>query len=227
MSVTTSPPPVVVKEKRGPGCLGCGCGILLIILLLAAVLVGAMLWEVKKTGAAVTSTTPGQVPTYDGGDAMFQEADQKFDDFTSALGNGQPASLVLNANEINTLLAHDPDIAEYGAHLFVALPDDNSIDLKAALSGSVVPFGLLKGRYSNLEVDFTPAFDPSTKSVVITLHQLKSDKETMPASDLTALQTELNTLLGIELEQSPGSKNFLDHAKSITVQNGQIDIETQ
>jgi hypothetical protein len=226
MSVSTPPPVVVVKEKRGPGCVGCGCGVLVVLFVLVAVLLAALLYELKQKSTSVTSTTPAQIPTFDGGDAMYQEANQKLNDFTSAEQNGQPGSLQLTADEINTLIAHNPAIASYGAHAFVTLPD-NSVDLKASLSGDAVPFGLLKGRYGNFEANFTPAFDPETKTLSFTVHQLKSDGQAMTADELSALQTEIDSILQIELQQSAAGKNFLDHAKSITIQNGQLDIETQ
>lgn len=226
MSVSTPPPVVVVKEKRGPGCLGCGCGILIIVLLLLAVLFGAMIYELKQKGTAITTTTPAQIPTFDGGDAMYQAANQKLDAFTTAEQNGQPCSLQLSADEINTLIAHSPIVATYGSHAFVTL-GDNSVNLKASLNGSAIPFGLLKGRYENIEADFTPAFDPSTKTLSFTIHRLKSDDQEMSPTDLASLQSELDAILPAEMQQSPGGKNFLDHAKSVSVQNGQLDIEMQ
>jgi hypothetical protein len=226
MSVSTPPPVVVVKEKRGPGCLGCGCGILIVLLLLVAVLLGAMLYEIKQKGTAVTTSTPATIPTFDGGDAMYQTANQKLNDFTNALQNGQPGSLQLSADEINTLIAHNPAVASYGAHAFVTLPD-NAVDLKASVSGDAIPLGLLKGRYGNFEANFTPAFDPESKALSFTVHQLKSGDQVMSPDELASLQTEIDSLLQIELQQSPSGKNFLDHAKSITIQNGQLDIETQ
>jgi len=226
MSVSTPPPQVVVKEKRGPGCLGCGCGILIIVLLLIAVLLGALLYEIKQKGAAITTTTPAQIPTFDGGDAMYQQANQKLTDFTTALQNGTPGNLQLSADEINTLIAHSPAVTSYGAHAFVTL-QDTSVNLKASLSGNAVPFGLLQGRYENIEAEFTPTFDPDTKTLSFTLHRLKSDNQEMPADNLATLQSEIDSILQVELQQTPGGKNFIDHAKSITVQNGQLDIETQ
>jgi hypothetical protein len=225
MSVTTPPPVVVVKEKRGPGCLGCGCGVLIIILIIIVVLLGALLWQVKQKGTAITTPTPPQLPSYDGGDAMFQQANQKLNDFSTALQNGQPSSLKLSGDEINTLIAHNPMVTSYGAHAFVTL-EDGAIDLKASFSGDVVPLGLLKGRYGSIEADFTPAFDPSTKTLSFTLHKLKTDNDEMAQDSLATLQTELDSIVQIEMQQA-GSKDFLDHAKSITVQNGVLDIESQ
>ena len=226
MSVSTPPPVVVVKEKRGPGCLGCGCGILIIVLLLVAVLLGALLYEVKRKGTAITTTAPAQIPSFDGGDVMYQAANQKMNDFTTAVQNGTPGSLQLSADEINTLIAHSPAVTSYGAHGFVTL-QDNSVNLKATLSGNAVPFGLLQGRYENIDIDFTPAFDPDAKTLSFTLHHLKSDNQEMTPDNLAQLQSELDSILQVELQQTPGGKNFIDHAKSITVKNGQLDIETQ
>lgn len=226
MSVSTPPPVVVVKEKRGPGCLGCGCGILVILFILVAVLLGCLLYEIKQKGTAITTTSPAEIPSFDGGDAIFQAANQKLTHFTTAVQNGQPGSLQLSADEINTLIAHSPIAASYGSHAFVAL-QDNSVDLKASLSGNAVPLGLLKGRYENVEVEFTPVFDPGTKTLSFTLHRLSSDGQETSPDNLAAIQSELDSFLQIELQQSPAGKNFIDHAKSITIRNGQLDIETQ
>jgi hypothetical protein len=196
------------------------------LFLLVAVLLGGLLYEVKQKGTAITATTPAQIPTFDGGDAMNQEANKKLNDLTSAVQSGTPGSLHLSADEINTLIAHSPAVASYGAHAFVTL-QDNSVNLKASLSGSAVPFGLLQGRYENIEVEFTPAFDPETKALSFTIHRLKSDNQEMAPDTLATLQSELDSILQIELQQTPGGKNFMDHAKSITVRNGQLDIETQ
>jgi hypothetical protein len=226
MSVSTPPPVVVVKEKRGPGCLGCGCGILVLLFVLVAVLLAGLLYEIKQKGTAVTSATAAQIPSFDGGDTMYQAANQKLNDFTDAVQNGQPGHLQLSADEINTLIAHNPAFASYGAHAFVTL-QDNNVNLKASLSGSAIPFGLLNGRYGNFEADFTPAYDADNKTLSFTIHQLKSGDQAMTPDQLASLQSEIDALLQIELEQSAAGKNFLDHAKSITIQNGQLDIETQ
>ena len=111
MLTNPPPPPVVVRPRKGLGCWLGGCVGLLIALLVIVGLVAAIGYFSYDKVLHLTSATPTTVPNPDGGDEVYQAAVQKLNAFSQALQQNQPATLQLNASEINTLIARDPQIS--------------------------------------------------------------------------------------------------------------------
>ena len=224
MSVTT-PPPVVVTKKKGMGCFGCGCLAVVVALLLLVALIAIGAYYTYNRLDALTSTTPESVPSFDGGDDVYQRTMQKVNTFSQALAQNQPGSLELTADEINTLLAHEPELAANQAHVFVSMSGDR-MKVQASLPTTLLPGGWFKGRFINGVVEFSPSFDPDTKSLNLALHHLHTSSIDIPESTLASIQDAVNQLMNTQLQSSSSTKLLLDHAKTIEVRDGNLEIET-
>jgi hypothetical protein len=225
MSISTAPPPAPPK-KRGLGCFGCGCLILALLVILFLSLVGGSCYFGYQKVVGITSTTPSAIPSFDGGDDVYNAAQQKVSAFGHDVVNHQATTIELSADEINTLIARNPDLIQPPPHLFVTLVDDRA-QVQGSIPTDALTQGFLKGRYVNFDAAFGLSFNSDTKGLDLTLHHLQIDNQTMPQNLLPTLQAEFTPLLNMELQQYPPAKNLLQQAKAITIQNGQLVIETQ
>ena len=220
--MVTTQPPVVVAKKRGCGCFGCGCLVAILILLL----IGAMIAGFWYMAGSFISTAPINVPTFDGGDAVYQSAAQKINTFNQALQQNQPASLELSADEINTLIARNPSFAANHLRFFVTMFDDHA-DLQMSVSTDVLSKGLIKDRYLNGDTDFSLHFDATDKELHLILHHLKVGAYDLPEDSLSSSRDRIDHALNQQLETSPAGKQFLDHAQTVEIRAGQLEIEEQ
>src|SRR5260370_1297152 len=120
------PPPAPVKKKSGMSCLGCGCLVLGLLALLFVAAVGGMGYMLYSNIVALTSPSPASIQSYDGGDEAYGTVKQKMTAFTHDLNQHLPASIHLNGNEINTLIAHEPVFTRNNIHLFVTIENDQA-----------------------------------------------------------------------------------------------------
>jgi hypothetical protein len=147
-----TPPIVVVQKKSGWGCAGTGCVIVLIIAVLAA---GALYLGGKKalqTVQSATTTVPVVIPTADAGPEVYTAAENKMDTFEQAFQRGAPATLHLNTEEINTLIARDPDWEKARGRVAVQLKD-NTARLQASIDLSMMGTQIVAGRFLNVDSD--------------------------------------------------------------------------
>jgi hypothetical protein len=222
-----APPPVVVQgKKRGLGCFGGGCVAVLIVLALVLVVGGCLGYYGFHRALAMTSETPATIPTFDGGGDLFQSTTQKLEGFGRELEAGRPADLELTADELNTLIARSPDLAANQIHLFVTMNNDQA-NVLLSLPTDLLPGGMLKGRYINGEAALSPGFDPDSKSLDLGLRRFKIGDLAVPASDLPLIESQLKPALNMQMQNSPSAKQFLDHAKTIEIRGGKLEIETR
>jgi hypothetical protein len=225
MSISTPPPPAPQK-KRGMGCLGCGCLILvLILILLLGLVVGAGYFGYTKA-LSLTSTTIGDVPSFNGSDDVYNTAQQKVAGFAHDVENHQAATIQLSADEINTLIARDPDIIRQQAHLFVTFTNDQA-QVQGSIPTDAVAQGIIKGRYINFNTTFGVGFNAETKNINLDLHHLQIGDQTTPQNLLPTVQAEFGPFINVQLQKYPTTKNLLQQAKSIQIKDGLLVIETQ
>jgi hypothetical protein len=222
MSVTTPPP--APPKKRGLGCFGCGCLILalLAVLFLALVMSGGYVLYSKVV--ALTSLVPLAVPSFDGGDEMYNSARQKVVEFDQDLRDHQSATLQLSGDEINTLIARDPRFAKNKILLYVTL-SNNAASVQTSVPTGLITYGLIPGRYLNGTTSFGLDFDSDGKTLNLNLQSLQMGDKEIPQDDLPGLQGLLSPLFNSLLQSDPELKLVLDQAKSIEIQNNELVIE--
>ena len=234
--VMANPPPVVEK-KSGMGCCGCGCLILALLTILFLALVGGVCYFGYDKLIELTSMTPSTVQTFDGGADMYNTARAKLEAFTHDVKNHQAASIHLTADEINTFIAHNPDVTNNKIHLFVTMTNDQA-RLQASIPLSVFQFGVLNDRYLNGDMTFTLHFDEDTKSILITPTDLQIGKKALLGQNadssssfdsgfMQSFTPAFNQSFNKGLRKSPEARELLDQAKTIEVKDGELVIETQ
>ncbi len=220
------PPPVIVVQKRsGWGCFAIGCVVVVVLLLIGGAIVASLGYFAYSKVSKLTSNQPAAIPTFDGGDAMYQEASKKLDAFKQDAEAHRPSRLELTADEINTLIAHNPDYSGAQLHLFVRLHDD-AANVQLSLPTSMLPVSIFPGRYLNAEADFTPSLD-SSRNLNVNLHELKIAAEAVPPDQLAPLQMQVNTAINLQVQRSSDAEEFLSHANSVEIRDGKLIISTQ
>jgi hypothetical protein len=235
MSISTTPPPAPPKKRR-LGCLGCGCLVVVLLVILFLGLVGGIGYWCYAEVVALTSATPSAVLSFDGGDELYASARQKLADFDHDVENHQAATIQLSADEINTLLARSTNVIKNNIHAFVTLAD-NEGRIQASLPTHALSRGLLGDRYVNLDTSFEVHFDLQTKSANLTFHALQFGNKVLMgqnASNSSLSQSAtiwytsiFNQSFNNGIRKNPDGAALLDQAKSIEIQNGELVIETQ
>jgi hypothetical protein len=148
-----APPP-----RRGLGCFGRGCLILVVLaIVLAIACLAGMYWGFQRhsailhgiywlTKAQAIAQKPVPIPEFTASDAQIQSVHERCEDFEQKARAGQPAELELTPDDINTLIATNPDMR---GKIFVSIDGDR---LRCQTS---MPLGELMGRsgyYFNGEV---------------------------------------------------------------------------
>jgi hypothetical protein len=225
MSISTTPPPAPPK-KKGLGCLGVGCIILAVLgLLFLAVVAGGCYMGYQKV-VSLTSTTATDIPSFHGSDDVYNAAQQKITAFGHDVANHQAATIQLSADEINTLIARNPEMIRQQARLFVSLANDQ-VQVQGSIPTDTFVQSILKDRYVNFDTTFGLGFNSDTKSIELSLHHLQIGDQPTPENLLPTMQAEFTPLLSAELQKYPPANDLLQQAKSIEVKDGELVIETQ
>jgi hypothetical protein len=136
------------KAKRR-GCFFYGClgGAVLAVLVLIGGLVGYR--YAKKMFNDFTATAPQPLPQVRLSRDEIDKVELRLDEFRQAVRSGKPTPpLELTADEINALIATDPDFSSVKGKLYVVMEGD---ELKGQLSVPMESVGLtlFKGRFLN------------------------------------------------------------------------------
>jgi hypothetical protein len=242
MSISTTPLRAPPPKKRGRGCLGCGCLFLAVLaILVGGLLFGAGYWFYSAT-IAITTATPPSLPSFPGSDDLYQTTLRKLADFDHDVKNHQPATVRLSADEINVLIARNPDVIANHIQAFVSL-SDNQGRVQSNIPTELLSYGWIKGRYFSFDASFEVYFDLPAKSANFTYQALKIGKSSIlgPNSDagVTAADAAskqkvmltftplINQYINSGIRQYPDGADLLDQAKSIDIQNGELVIVTQ
>jgi hypothetical protein len=218
------------------GCLGCGCLVLALLAILFVGLVGGTLYLGYRTALHLTTTTPPAIPSFEGSDDLYQSTRQKIVDFDHDVKNHQAATIRFTADEINILIARNPDVISSHLHAFVTL-SDNEARLQASLPTDALSDGILKGRYFSLDTSFEVHFDQTSKSVNVIPHTLafggkvfmgpNSGDDRAAQSFMRSFTPAFNQTFNSGIRKNPDGAALLDQAKSIEIEDSQLVIETQ
>jgi len=208
------------------GCCGCGCLILALLAVLLVGLMGGGSYLLYKQALALTSTAPDPIPTFDGGDDVFNRAQEKMKAFNHDTQSHLAATIHLTADEINTLIARNPDFSRNKIHVFVTFNDDLA-RVQSSFPTDLLGGGILKGRYLNGDDTFGVLFDPDTKVVTLDLKSLRLGPNDIPEDKLPALQNVTDSVINSLLQKDPTAKGFLNQVSSIEIKKSELVIETK
>lgn len=145
-------------RRASRGCLfygALGAGVILLLLILGAYL---GLRYAKKLVIEYTDERPALLPQVQMSQADLQRVQRRVDNFRENLREEKNTTpLTLTANEVNILIATDPDLAPLRDKIFVTF---NAAQLEAQISVPLDELGLpkLRGRYLNATGKFAVIF---------------------------------------------------------------------
>src|SRR5436853_4054577 len=150
-------PPIMQTPQSassGMGCFAKGCLTLIIAgLVLVAVFVVGSFFVLNRALQVFTSTQPVQIQVRQATPAERQVAKAKLDTLRSAARNHQEATIEFNADEINILIANEPEFRGARGHMRVAIANSiASLDVSAPLES--MRWKRLKGRWFNGNIQF-------------------------------------------------------------------------
>lgn len=140
---------VEAPPRRGLGCFARGCLILLVFaIVLAIACFGGVYWGLERHSAIVhgiywlakthsIAQAPVPVPEFSGSAAQIQNVQERWMNFEQKTRAGQAAEIELTADDLNALIASEPDTR---GKLFVTI-EGNQLRLQISF-----PFGELLGR---------------------------------------------------------------------------------
>ena len=151
------------KPRRGCFFYGCITGLVLLVLVLGALMVG--LHYVKKMVNQFTDSQPMELPTVQMSQGEIDKLKERFETFQKAVKERHPTEpLVLAADDINALIANGPKREDLKGKLYVGLEGDQ---VKGEVSVPLREIGLsvFKGRYLNGSATFSLSFSNGVLSV--------------------------------------------------------------
>jgi len=200
-----------MSDKKGCGCFGIGCLVLVVVAGIVLGLLGFAGWQIYQGALEFTSTEPRQLPVVEVDPTQFQALQQRIDAFKQAEGE---AELRLTGNDLNQFVHGSPNLKEARDKVYLTIVDgvtysDVSIPLDA------VPF--MKGRWLNGQLGL--AIDIQDGQPDIQVKSLTVGDKPVPSAFMDALQQQN---LGQDLMQEPEVAQALNQVKSLTVEGNEI-----
>lgn len=184
---------------------------------LAAGIVVFFVYQTYNISKNITSPTPVELPVASPDQSKIKELGDRISSFQTAINEDKPAELVLSAQDLNTLIALEPDFA---GKVYFDIQDDQ-VFLKGTLPLGTVPG--LEGRFLNGTIAMKISLQD--QKLVITPTKLVLDNPDMPKFVQDAVMDSLKKQnLAEEALKEPEFQKWLKTIKDIKVSNGKIII---
>jgi hypothetical protein len=210
--MTTEQQPI----KRRRGCLFYGCltSCILVLVVLAGLILGYL-----KILNSFTDTKPTALPTVDMSDAEMQQVRQRVDSFRNDVRSAHPTQpLSLSANELNALIATDPNLKALKGKVYVNI-EDSQVKGQVSVPTADVGLGIFKHRYINGSGSFNIAL--TNGALFLSLQSLAIKGRPIPEKYMQQVRAQ-NLAQGIN--DDPKSSAGLNKLKSIEVKDNKIVI---
>jgi hypothetical protein len=226
-------PPIMQTPGPAPGGMGCfakGCLSLIIAgLVLVAVFVGGTFFVLNRALNAFTSTQSVQIQVRQATPAERQVAKAKLDTLRSAARNHQEATIEFNADEINALIANEPEFRGARGHMRVAIANSiASLDVSAPLDS--MHWKRLKGRWfnGNIELGFSYVddnFNFDVRSAEANGHQFP--RAILTSDFLQSFNRSFNESFHRESAKHAEANNLWRHIKMASLQGDKLVVTTR
>jgi len=206
-----------LKPRRGSFFYGCITGVVLLVMVLGALLVG--LHYLKKLVNSYTDTKPIELPTVQMSQAEIDKLKQRFESFQQEVREERPTKpLTLTADDINALIASDKEWQTLKGKFYIRIEGDQ---LKGEVSVPLQEVGwkILKGRYLNGSATFNLDFRNGVLSVSPQTVLVKG--KPLPESFMQVIREE-NFAVGLTNE--PAAVAVLKGLQEIRVKEGNLII---
>ena len=208
---------VLVQKKSSSG--GCLKGCLIIALILFLIVVGLVVggyYYLKSQVNKYTSDTPADIPSVTLPAEQLEELQARIDTFQSSFEEGakpaeeQPKNieLILTQDEINALIASNPDFAN---RVFITV-NQGVVGAELSIPMDAIPGG--DGRYLNATASLNVSMENGVLLVTIADASIKG--EPIPQEYIAALQSE--NLAG-ELYKDPKAVEVIQRVKELKVED--------
>ena len=205
------------KARRGCLFYGCLTGIVCLVAMLVALLIG--LHQLKKMVNQYTDAQPLPLPQIQMAQSDIDRVKREVDDFRQAIQAGRSASpLSLTGDEINALIANDPNFEALKGKVHVTIEGGR---VKGQLSVPMDQLGLprFRGRYLNGTATF--AISLQNGALHIDPDQLLVKDKPLPAVYLDAIRKQ--DLAG-NVNNNPDAAAALGRLQSIQIEDGKLVI---
>ncbi len=203
------------KRRRSCFFFGCLTGIVCLVAILIAFLIG--LHQFKKMLAGFTDTQPMPLPVSQMPRDQADKLMNRVNAFRDAVRAGKTAEpLTLTADELNALIATDPDLGPLKGKLYVTI--DGSL-LKAQVSLPLDEAGLriFRGRYLNGEATLRASLQNGVLQV--TPDNIVVKGKPLPGLYMDKLRT---VNLAESFNSQPQIANALSKLQSLSVEGGRL-----
>jgi len=212
------------------GCFAKGCLALIIAgLILVAVVVGGGFFVLNRAIHIFTSTEPVQIQMRPVTPAELQAAKAKLDTLRGAVRNHQESTIEFNANEINALIANEPEFRGARGHARVAIADSiASLEVSAALDS--MHWNRFKGRWFNGNVQFgfsyvDDNFNFDIRSADANGHQFP--RAILTSEFLHSFNRSFNESFHRESGKHAETNDLWRHIKMASLQNDKLVVTTR
>jgi hypothetical protein len=212
------------------GCFAKGCLSLIIAgLVLVAVFVCGAFFVLNRAFNAFTSTHPVQIQVRQATPAERQVARAKLDTLRSAARNHQETTIEFNADEINALIANEPEFRGTRGHVRVAIANSiASLNVSAPLDS--MHWKRLKGRWfnGNIELGFSYVddnFNFDVRSAEANGHQFP--RAILTSDFLQSFNRRFNESFQRESAKHVDANNLWRHIKLASLQGDKLVVTTR
>jgi hypothetical protein len=207
--------PTPPKQRRGCFFYGCLSGVVCLVAILVAFLLG--LYQVKRMLNFYTDTRPVALPSVQMPPAELEQLKRRIEEFTDAVRTGRPTQpLSLSADELNAMIGSDPNLARVKGKLYVTLEGDR---LKGQISLPMDDLGLpfFRGRYLNGTGIF--AIGLHNGELLVTPDSLVVKGKPLPGVYMDKIRSQN---LAASLSNNPRASVALNHLQDIRVTDGKL-----
>lgn len=219
--------PIAPRPGGGMGCFAKGCLVLLAVGLLLLVLGGAStFYGMRKLRDAYTSTRAEPVRTFPATDAQFAEVSARIRAFRDAAAKRQRATLTLSADDLNILVAKDPEYAALRGKVFFSIKDDALFtDVSTPLDTVPAAAALgLKGRWVNGKAGLDLSYGDRQPQLRLLFLEVNGQRAqpAMLASFNSSLQQKLQEDWDRRIRQDRATADAADRVDSLDFKDNKI-----
>jgi hypothetical protein len=208
--------------RKPHGCFFWGCLAALAVGVLIGGCVGLFTYQLYQMAMQATSSEPRPVPEYQARPGEATEVKERIEAFKKAAEEDRPAELALTGDDLNALIAQDPELRELKGHVFVRVEDgqvllDVSVPLKKVPLVQDLP--RLSGRYFNGSVGLKPAL--AGGRLLLFVESASVEGERLPDDFMRGLRDK-NLL---ERARDEELVEFARQARSLEVQGDRVVLK--
>lgn len=207
--------PAPPKQRRGCFFYGCLSGIVCLVAILVAFLLG--LYQLKRMLNFYTDTHPVALPSVHLATAEMDQLKQRIENFQDALRTGKPTPpLSLSADELNAMIDSDPNLVRVKGKLYVTIEGDR---VKGQVSLPMDELGLpiFRGRYLNGSGIFAVGLHKG--DLLITPDLLVVKGKPLPSVYMDKIQSQN---LAANFSGNPRATVALNHLQDIRISDGKL-----